>query len=167
MQMRKVWRAVCHHGRLESCERRAQVPYRLLKSFHRIQSRLVRELEKKFSGKDVVLIANRRIMAPPTSGISNARPRSRTLSAVRAPGSRLRKVAGRTLLSPTWNQLPSAWLSPTLLQFAKHADSVTRMGWKLWRSQKPSANKGKMAVVARQAFIHNLLMFAGARGYPG
>ena len=60
-----------------------QVPYRLLKSFHKIQSRLVRELEKKFSGKDVVLIANRRIMAPPTSGISNARPRSRTLSAVR------------------------------------------------------------------------------------
>ena len=61
----------------------AQVPYRLLKSFHKIQSRLVRELEKKFSGKDVVLIANRRIMAPPTSGISNSRPRSRTLSAVR------------------------------------------------------------------------------------
>ncbi len=46
-----------------------QVPYRLLKSFHKIQSRLVRELEKKFSGKDVVLIANRRIMAPPTSGL--------------------------------------------------------------------------------------------------
>ena len=60
------------------------MPYRLLKSFHKIQSRLVRELEKKFSGKDVVLIANRRIMAPPTSGQSNARPRSRTLSAVRA-----------------------------------------------------------------------------------
>jgi len=62
------------------------VPYRLLKSFHKIQSRLVRELEKKFSGKDVVLIANRRIMAPPTSGISNSRPRSRTLSAVRPVG---------------------------------------------------------------------------------
>ena len=60
----------------------AQVPYRLLKSFHKIQQRLVRELEKKFSGKDVVIIANRRIMAPTTSGQSNARPRSRTLTAV-------------------------------------------------------------------------------------
>ena len=60
-----------------------QVPYRLLKNFHKIQQRLVRELEKKFSGKDVVIIANRRIMRPPTSGRSNARPRSRTLTAVR------------------------------------------------------------------------------------
>mmetsp|Transcript_6257 Transcript_6257/g.17971 ORF Transcript_6257/g.17971 Transcript_6257/m.17971 type:complete len:195 (+) Transcript_6257:94-678(+) len=58
------------------------VPFRLLKSFHKIQQRLVRELEKKFSGKDVVIIANRRIMAPTTSGQSNARPRSRTLTAV-------------------------------------------------------------------------------------
>ena len=60
----------------------AQVPFRLLKSFHKIQQRLVRELEKKFSGKDVVLIANRRIMAPPSNGVSNSRPRSRTLTAV-------------------------------------------------------------------------------------
>jgi len=58
------------------------VPYRLLKSFHKIQQRLVRELEKKFSGKDVVIVANRRILPPPTSGQSNARPRSRTLTAV-------------------------------------------------------------------------------------
>jgi len=58
------------------------VPYRLLKNFHKIQQRLVRELEKKFSGKDVVIVANRRIMPPPTSGKSNARPRSRTLTAV-------------------------------------------------------------------------------------
>ena len=61
-----------------------QVPYRLLKNFHKIQQRLVRELEKKFSGKDVVIVANRRIMPPPTSGKSNARPRSRTLTAVSA-----------------------------------------------------------------------------------
>lgn len=60
------------------------MPFRLLKSFHKIQQRLVRELEKKFSGKDVVLIANRRIMAPPSNGVSNSRPRSRTLTAVRA-----------------------------------------------------------------------------------
>jgi len=60
----------------------SQVPYRLLKAFHKIQSRLVRELEKKFSGKDVVFIGTRRIMPPPKSGKSIARPRSRTLTAV-------------------------------------------------------------------------------------
>ena len=59
------------------------MPYRLLKAFHKVQQRLVRELEKKFSGKDVVLIANRRIMPTPTSGKTIARPRSRTLTAVR------------------------------------------------------------------------------------
>eukprot|EP00878_Enallax_costatus_P038504 GHUV01043779.1.p1 GENE.GHUV01043779.1~~GHUV01043779.1.p1 ORF type:complete len:152 (-),score=51.10 GHUV01043779.1:163-618(-) len=58
------------------------VPYRLLKNFHKIQQRLVRELEKKFSGKDVVLVANRRIL-PPSSSIKAKRPRSRTLTAVR------------------------------------------------------------------------------------
>lgn len=59
-----------------------QVPYRLLKAFHKVQQRLVRELEKKFSGKDVVIVANRRILPPSSSGVSNARPRSRTLTAV-------------------------------------------------------------------------------------
>ena len=59
------------------------MPYRLLKAFHKVQQRLVRELEKKFSGKDVVLIGNRRIMRAGTSGRSNDRPRSRTLTAVR------------------------------------------------------------------------------------
>ncbi|KAG1672631.1 hypothetical protein FOA52_002112 [Chlamydomonas sp. UWO 241] len=58
------------------------VPYRLLKAFRKIQPRLVRELEKKFSGKDVVIIANRRIMQPVTTGVSNSRPRSRSLTAV-------------------------------------------------------------------------------------
>lgn len=59
------------------------VPYRLLKGFQKIQQRLVRELEKKFSGKDVVLVANRRIMPRTKSGSSKARPRSRTLTSVR------------------------------------------------------------------------------------
>jgi small subunit ribosomal protein S7e len=59
------------------------VPFRLLKAFHKIQQRLVRELEKKFSGRDVVIVANRRIMPPPRNGQSAARPRSRTLTAVR------------------------------------------------------------------------------------
>ncbi|GIL70711.1 hypothetical protein Vretimale_3816 [Volvox reticuliferus] len=58
------------------------VPYRLLKAFHKIQQRLVRELEKKFSGRDVVIVANRRILPPPRNGKTNARPRSRTLTAV-------------------------------------------------------------------------------------
>jgi len=57
------------------------VPYRLLKAFRKIQSRLVRELEKKFSGKDVVIVANRRIL-PPSSSLKTQRPRSRTLTKV-------------------------------------------------------------------------------------
>merc|ERR1711998_219737 len=61
------------------------VPYRLLKVVHKIQSRLVRELEKKFSGKHVVVIAQRRIMRRPCKGArqpKQQRPRSRTLTAV-------------------------------------------------------------------------------------
>eukprot|EP01024_Parvocaulis_polyphysoides_P023810 TRINITY_DN21952_c0_g2_i1.p1 TRINITY_DN21952_c0_g2~~TRINITY_DN21952_c0_g2_i1.p1 ORF type:complete len:194 (+),score=22.51 TRINITY_DN21952_c0_g2_i1:53-634(+) len=58
------------------------VPYRKLDSFHKIQQRLVRELEKKFSGKDVVIIGNRKIMRPPRTGYALARPRSRTLTEV-------------------------------------------------------------------------------------
>lgn len=61
-----------------------QVPFRLLKNFHKVQQRLVRELEKKFSGKDVVIIGDRRIMAIPKTGFALARPRSRTLTAVRS-----------------------------------------------------------------------------------
>lgn len=62
-----------------------QVPFRLLKKFHNVQQRLVRELEKKFQGRDVVIIGNRRIMPPPKTGYALARPRSRTLTAVRLP----------------------------------------------------------------------------------
>ncbi|XP_019167229.1 PREDICTED: 40S ribosomal protein S7 [Ipomoea nil] len=58
------------------------VPYRLRKAFRKIHVRLVRELEKKFSGKDVVLIATRRIVRPPKRGSAVQRPRSRTLTAV-------------------------------------------------------------------------------------
>ncbi|EKX38371.1 small subunit ribosomal protein S7e_1, cytoplasmic [Guillardia theta CCMP2712] len=61
------------------------VPFRLLKSFHRIQQRLIRELEKKFSGKHVTVIAQRRIL--PREGRKNRtqkqkRPFSRTLTSV-------------------------------------------------------------------------------------
>ncbi|CAM9152267.1 unnamed protein product [Sphacelaria rigidula] len=61
------------------------VPYRLLRSYHKIQQRLVRELEKKFSGRHVVIIATRTILgksyarSTKTQGI---RPRSRTLTSV-------------------------------------------------------------------------------------
>lgn len=58
------------------------VPYRLQKSYKKIHVRLVRELEKKFSGKDVVLVATRRIVRPPKKGSAIVRPRSRTLTAV-------------------------------------------------------------------------------------
>eukprot|EP00891_Asterochloris_glomerata_P004952 jgi/Astpho2/4952/Aster-06687 len=58
------------------------VPYRLLKAFQKVHPRLVRELEKKFSGKDVVLVANRRIQPKPSTGMAKARPRSRTLTSV-------------------------------------------------------------------------------------
>ncbi|KAJ4793134.1 40S ribosomal protein S7 [Rhynchospora pubera] len=58
------------------------VPYRLRKAFKKIHVRLVRELEKKFSGKDVIVVATRRIVRPPKKGSAVIRPRSRTLSTV-------------------------------------------------------------------------------------
>ncbi|XP_078154557.1 small ribosomal subunit protein eS7 [Carex rostrata] len=58
------------------------VPYRLRKAFKKIHVRLVRELEKKFSGKDVIVVATRRIVKPPKKGSAVIRPRTRTLTAV-------------------------------------------------------------------------------------
>ncbi|CAN6337961.1 unnamed protein product [Urochloa humidicola] len=58
------------------------VPYRLQKSYKKIHVRLIRELEKKFSGKDVVLVMTRRIVRPPKKGSAVIRPHSRTLTAV-------------------------------------------------------------------------------------
>ena len=61
------------------------VPFKLLKAFNKIHQRLVRELEKKYSGKQVIIIAQRTILGKSfarshkTSGL---RPRSRTLTAV-------------------------------------------------------------------------------------
>lgn len=42
------------------------VPYPQLKAFQKIQTRIVRELEKKFSGKHVVVIAKRTILPKPS-----------------------------------------------------------------------------------------------------
>merc|ERR1711913_119401 len=62
------------------------VPVPQLRSFQKIQTRLVRELEKKFSGKHFVFIAQRRILPKPTRKTKlrnkQKRPRSRTLTAV-------------------------------------------------------------------------------------
>lgn len=61
------------------------IPFKLSKSFQKIQKRLIRELEKKFSGRHVILIAQRTILgksyarSQKTKGL---RPRSRTLTAV-------------------------------------------------------------------------------------
>ncbi|VDP09101.1 unnamed protein product [Soboliphyme baturini] len=44
------------------------VPFPQLKPYQKIQLRLVRELEKKFSGKHVVFIAKRKILPKPKRG---------------------------------------------------------------------------------------------------
>ena len=59
------------------------VPVPQLKAFQKQQPRLVRELEKKFSGKHVVFIAQRRILPKPTrkaNKLKQKRPTSRTLT---------------------------------------------------------------------------------------
>merc|ERR1712043_93865 len=62
------------------------VPVPQLSQYQKIQTRLVRELEKKFSGKHVVFIAQRRILPKPTRKTKRKnkqkRPRSRTLTSV-------------------------------------------------------------------------------------
>ncbi|CAE6392070.1 unnamed protein product [Rhizoctonia solani] len=60
------------------------VPVPQLKAFHKVQSRLTRELEKKFADRHVVFIAQRRMLRKPTrtSRVQQKRPRSRTLTSV-------------------------------------------------------------------------------------
>ncbi|KAF1350895.1 ribosomal protein S7e [Delphinella strobiligena] len=64
------------------------VPVPLLQGFHRVQQRLTRELEKKFSDRHVLIIASRRILPRPKrsnrsrTSQTQKRPRSRTLTAV-------------------------------------------------------------------------------------
>ncbi|KDQ64929.1 hypothetical protein JAAARDRAFT_52854 [Jaapia argillacea MUCL 33604] len=60
------------------------VPVPQLKAFHKIQQRLTRELEKKFSDRHVVFVAQRRMLRKPTrtSRVVQKRPRSRTLTNV-------------------------------------------------------------------------------------
>ncbi|KAJ3998620.1 40S ribosomal protein S7 [Lentinula boryana] len=60
------------------------VPVPQLKAFHKVQARLTRELEKKFSDRHVVFVAQRRMLRKPTrnSRVQQKRPRSRTLTNV-------------------------------------------------------------------------------------
>lgn len=61
------------------------VPYKLRKSFNKVHQRLVRELEKKFSGRHVIIIAQRNILGKAyirSQKTQGPRPRSRTLTAV-------------------------------------------------------------------------------------
>lgn len=62
------------------------MPVPQLKAFHKIQGRLTRELEKKFSDRHVVFIGQRRMMRKPARGSAQKqmRPRSRTLKEVHA-----------------------------------------------------------------------------------
>lgn len=62
------------------------VPVPQLKAFHKIQQRLTRELEKKFSDRHVLFVGQRRILSKPghRSRVKQPRPRSRTLTAVHA-----------------------------------------------------------------------------------
>merc|ERR1712060_597108 len=59
------------------------VPFRVWKSVQKIQGRLIRELEKKFSKKSVVFVASRTILDKNfrRKGLK-VRPRSRTLTSV-------------------------------------------------------------------------------------
>ena len=63
------------------------VPVPQLRDYQKIHQKLVRELEKKFSGCHVVFVAKRRILKKPVRGknrkpLKQKRPRSRTLTAV-------------------------------------------------------------------------------------
>ncbi|CAG8757897.1 14047_t:CDS:2, partial [Acaulospora colombiana] len=60
------------------------VPVPQLKAFRKVHARLTRELEKKFSDKHVVFVAQRRTLPKPTktSRVKQKRPRSRTLTDV-------------------------------------------------------------------------------------
>lgn len=62
------------------------VPVPQLKAFHKIQQRLTRELEKKFSDRHVLFVGQRRILSRPghRSRVKQPRPRSRTLTSVHA-----------------------------------------------------------------------------------
>ncbi|KAG0671347.1 40S ribosomal protein [Maudiozyma exigua] len=60
------------------------VPVPQLAAYHKVQTKLTRELEKKFQDRHIIFLAERRILPKPARGVkkSQKRPRSRTLTAV-------------------------------------------------------------------------------------
>ncbi|PIA14133.1 ribosomal protein S7e [Coemansia reversa NRRL 1564] len=60
------------------------VPVPLLKAVHKVQQRVIRELEKKFSDRQVIFIAQRRILKKPprVNRAKQPRPMSRTQAVV-------------------------------------------------------------------------------------
>ena len=63
------------------------VPFKLLRAFHTVQAQLIREMEKKFNGQHVLIIAQRQIYGLSykrrvSKGNKGPRPRSRTLTHV-------------------------------------------------------------------------------------
>nr|ABC97352.1 small subunit ribosomal protein 7 [Streblomastix strix] len=60
------------------------IPFPQLAAYHRIQPQLVAELEKKLTGKHVLIVAKRRIIPKPKRGhkYTQPRPRTRTLANV-------------------------------------------------------------------------------------
>ena len=117
------------------------VPYKLLKSFNKIQQRLVRELEKKFSGRHVLIIAQRTILGNSykrTSRSAAPRPRSRTLTAVQdailedivypteITGKRTRcKVDGRRILKVYLDSKDQANVEPRIDTYAAVYSKLT------------------------------------------
>ncbi|KAK2949094.1 putative 40S ribosomal protein S7 [Blattamonas nauphoetae] len=60
------------------------VPFPQLAAYHRVQTQLVQELEKKLTGNTVLIVAKRRIIPKPKRGTkyTQPRPRSRTVASV-------------------------------------------------------------------------------------
>lgn len=86
-QLDEIWFAGALQLKLNDSGRQSILlflPYRLLSKYRSVQVRLVRELEKKFSGQHVVVIAQRTILPAKsrTKNTKELRPRSRTLTAV-------------------------------------------------------------------------------------
>ena len=85
-QLDDIWFLGATHLKLKDSGRESILlflPYKLLSKYRTVQVRLVRELEKKFSGQHVVVVAQRTILPEKSRARKiGIRPRSRTLTAV-------------------------------------------------------------------------------------
>merc|ERR1712126_760239 len=141
------------------------VPVPQLKEYRKIQTRLIRELEKKFSGRHVVFIAQRRILPKPTKKSRNKqkqkRPRNRTLTAVHSAilddlvfpaeivgkrirvkldGSRIMKISSTRLNRPRWNTKPTP-LAPFTRSL--RAKTSTSNSPRFWFKSSPAKSEGR------------------------